>query len=105
MKKRLTAFLCAFMALLIGFSLSRVPEKGEAPLKDMKIRQINEGKSYILREYNGRLALFIKGNSKPNTIFNVYTDNLPDMDKFKLKDGIEAENREELMQLIEDFTS
>ena len=104
MKKRLVTILCLIAVLAAGFILSCIPDEREWAAKESKAAEINE-ENYILKEYNGRIALFTKGKSKPHMIFNVYTDNLPDMDKFKLKDGIEAKSREELRRLIEDLTS
>lgn len=108
MKKSFTAVIVMIFAVFLGFALSCINKSGDDnTLKppEVKIRKISDGKRYLLKEYEGRLALFDEEGNKPSVIFKVYTDNLPDMDKFKLKEGIYAESYEELLRMIEDFTS
>lgn len=98
------------MAVAFGFLLSKVTDEPKAVIKksEQKITVNNEdpeAEKYILKDYKGKLAVFIKGNDKPEIIFQVFTDNLPDIDKFKLSEGICAKNYNELLKLIEDYTS
>ncbi len=107
MKKSLTAVIVMIFAIFLGFALSYINKSTDISFnrQDIPIRKISEEKRYLLKDYKGRLALFEDNPDKPSVIFKVYTDNLPDMDKFKLREGIYAENYEELLRLIEDYTS
>lgn len=108
MKKSLTAVIIMVFAVFLGFALSYVnksADNGISETQKVPVRKISEGKRYLLKDYEGRLALFDEDPNRPSVIFKVYTDNLPDMDKFKLKEGIYAENYDELLRMIEDYTS
>lgn len=59
---------------------------------------------YILTEYDGRLAVFIDGENTPVTVYNTYTDTLPQQDKELIQKGIRVESTEKLQRLIEDYT-
>lgn len=59
---------------------------------------------YILTEYDGRLAVFIDGENTPVTVYNTYTDTLPQQDKELIQKGIRVEGTEKLQRLIEDYT-
>jgi hypothetical protein len=61
--------------------------------------------SYVLREYDGRIAVFTVGNNFPEIVFEVSVDSLPVFDQYALARGVFAENVIELNRLIEDYTS
>ena len=60
---------------------------------------------YLLRSYDGRLAVFREGSDTPEMIFDVYTRLLPQSDRERLEDGISAPDYETLTRLIEDYIS
>ncbi len=60
---------------------------------------------YVLRIHEGKLAVFIGDKKQPEIIFDQYVHLLPDVDRRELEKGIEVENYEELLRLIEDYTS
>lgn len=60
---------------------------------------------YTLSEYDGKLALFKRGYSMPVEIYDVYLSSLPDSEQSKIKDGISAESDDEILKIIEDYTS
>ncbi len=60
---------------------------------------------YMLREYQGRLAVFTGENKEPDMVFDVYIHYLPEADRELLKQGIAVENYEQLTKLIEDYIS
>ncbi len=60
---------------------------------------------YILKDYNGHLAVFNYGESSPIEEFDVPTESFGEYDKNMLKKGIAAYSDEELQKLIEDYTS
>ncbi|HAL10781.1 MAG TPA: hypothetical protein DCP22_00465, partial [Ruminococcaceae bacterium] len=51
---------------------------------------------YLLRDYEGRLAIFREGNDTPEMIFDVYTRLLPSADQERLAAGISAPDYETL---------
>ena len=60
---------------------------------------------YLLRSYEGRLAVFRQGCDTPELIFDVYTRLLPPADRDRLETGISAPDYETLTRLIEDYIS
>lgn len=60
---------------------------------------------YVLRGFEGRLAVFIGDKSQPEIIFDQYIHLLPDVDRKDLERGIEVDDYEQLLKLIEDYTS
>ena len=58
---------------------------------------------YILKEQNGILAIFSEDGTLINSITEANLNTLPDEEKEKLKNGIDAFSQEELVSLIEDF--
>lgn len=60
---------------------------------------------FILKEYNGKLAVFKKDSTEPEIIFDVLIDSLPEIDILQLKQGLKIKNHQELNERIEDFIS
>ncbi len=62
------------------------------------------GAEYVLKMYDGNLAVFINGASEPAEVFSVPVSLLPEADRILLEKGIAASSRAELQRLIEDYT-
>ena len=65
---------------------------------------ITDRVQYIMREYNGKLAIF----NDDGTVYKTYEINvelLPEYDQKLLKDGIQITGEEELRARVEDYTS
>ena len=60
---------------------------------------------YTLTQYEGKLALFKRGYSMPVEIYDVYLSSLPDSERGKIESGITAQSDEEILKIIEDYTS
>lgn len=123
MPRRLMLSLAvAIAALLLGlvlafFSRSAAPPPADdspAPVRQTEtpVREEpqppQEPKSpagYLLRSYEGRLAVFRQGCDTPELIFDVYTRLLPPADRDRLEAGISAPDYETLTRLIEDYIS
>ena len=58
--------------------------------------------SYIIREIDGRIAVF--SDSELIDITDIDTRFLPENDRNELKNGIEISSRQELYRLLEDFS-
>ena len=57
---------------------------------------------FVVREHNGRIALFCYGNSSPFRYLEFNISLLPDFDREQLREGIELYNEEELQTYIQD---
>lgn len=79
-------------------------KKLEQPSIEQQVLQ-SDTQRYILKDYNGRLAVFYETSDVPNEIFEIYTRSLPKEDGEKLKDGILIIGANELSKVLEDYTS
>lgn len=64
----------------------------------------NGSEKYIMRDYNGRIAVFVYGEDEPQEMFDVFTSSLPRDEAERVYKGITVEGEEALQKLIEDFT-
>ena len=61
---------------------------------------------YYLRDCSGYVAVFKGADSKtPNKVTDIETETLNTVDRGLLQQGIPAENKNELLMLLEDFSS
>ncbi|MDR3178834.1 MAG: hypothetical protein LBT82_02095 [Oscillospiraceae bacterium] len=61
--------------------------------------------TYIIKDYNGKVAVFEKGKQNPFRITNCQISQLPVCDQDVLKTGIEAKTESELVRVLEDYCS
>jgi len=60
---------------------------------------------YLLREYDGELAVFRENETEPWKLYSVAVNSLPESDRILLRNGIPVSGEEELRRLLEDYTS
>lgn len=60
---------------------------------------------YYLREYQGKLAVFLPDQQTPEIVFDVYLSTLPAYDRGQLQLGVPVRDYEELVKRIEDYIS
>ncbi|MBE6707752.1 MAG: hypothetical protein E7578_00745 [Ruminococcaceae bacterium] len=66
---------------------------------------VSVNEQYILKEYDGRIGVFLYGDTQPVRIVEVYVMFLPEQDRIKLRDGIIVNGKMNLETLISDFSS
>ena len=117
--KKSIKYIILITGIIIGVTgmifLNITREENKKILEDQKIINVtknmarkskkSEKYKYILKEYNGKLAIFEKGKKEPKMIFNVLINSLPEVDIKELKKGLKIKNEEELNERIEDFVS
>lgn len=64
----------------------------------------NDKTEYVLKDYNGNLAVFSPDNDSPIEILDINTSAFPEKDRQSLKKGIKVFSEDELFRLIEDFS-
>lgn len=102
----ITAVVIAVTFLLTA-DLTPYREEADAPMPGA-LRELapETGEyEYILREYEGRLAVFFPGREQPQKIFDVYVSTLPEYDRGQLSQGIPVKDYRALLRRIEDFAS
>lgn len=58
---------------------------------------------YILKEYGGRLAVFVPDENEPLAVYDVYVHLLPENDIEILRKGIKITSDYALQKALEDF--
>jgi hypothetical protein len=59
--------------------------------------------AYIVKEYGGKLAVFVPDEQEPLTIYEVYVHLLPENDIELLRKGIAVDDDFSLMKTLENF--
>ena len=62
-----------------------------------------DGFAYVIKEYNGSVAVFRNGGDRPEEILDCPLDSLPQEEIQRLKNGIGVSSEDELQRLIEAF--
>ncbi len=91
-------FALIFTVLTVIFSITV-----SAASKDDRKEVSSFEKLYILKDFEGRPAVFENGNTNPLYILDIFTDQLPERDRERLKAGITAKTLEEIRSLAEDY--
>ncbi len=60
---------------------------------------------YLVSEYEGKIAVFKNDSTIPFEIYDTYISSLPRHDRLLLEKGIHASTKQELQDIIEDYTS
>ncbi len=97
-------------ALLPGREQQALPMQEQVP--DVEAMQpqapqpeIEDDYLYIIKEYQGRIAIFARGSETPELIFDKQLKHLPEYDRIQLEEGIKIYTGDELNARIEDYIS
>lgn len=103
-----------FIALSISLSMINSTEpkatsdkgsQSKSELTESPSNKEPENITYLVKNYNGKIAVFEKGQTKPFKITSVNIDDLPDVDKKLLERGIETDSQKKLLSILEDYCS
>lgn len=104
-----TAFLLTASELSAPAPAAPAEQTGETmpdiPLEKSEHLYAVPDAQYYLREYQGKLAVFLPEKSVPEKVFDVYLSTLPPYDRGQLQMGVPVADFEELVQRIEDYIS
>ena len=64
----------------------------------------NYEKTYLIKDYNGQIAVFYEKNNIPLEVYNIFTNSLPGTDAERIKSGIIL-SENELNDFISEYTS
>ena len=93
--------------ITVKFKTSRDEPSDNLVKKSLNITtsQPVEEYKYILKDFQGKLAVFEKNKKDPEMIFDVLIDSLPEVDVIELQQGLKIKDEQELNERIEDFVS
>lgn len=105
--KKLTLCVLALAAVITGSAAVKSisdADENNAPGQNVSLAAADKT-VYCLRDWQGYIAVFEGDKETPTTMTDIPTETLNKVDREKLKSGIEAETREKLLSLLEDFSS
>ena len=92
-----------FCILIMGYLFTNINNNLDISPKENKYIQKND--YYTIKEYQGKIAVFINAEPIPIDIYETYVYSLPEHDREALAKGIRVEGVEELQRIVEDYTS
>jgi hypothetical protein len=60
---------------------------------------------YIIKEHDGRVAVYTAGETEPEFVLDVLVRYLPDLDREQMQEGVPVKDYDELVALLEDYSS
>lgn len=103
--KKTALCVCMLAALIMcGAAVSDRGGEAAVPERSAAAASADVG-GYCLRDWQGYLAVFEGGGETPSAMTDIPTETLSLVDREKLRTGINAATREELLSLLEDFSS
>ncbi len=101
--------MCCFMIIAVVVTVTfflTVPEQRQQVTQPLPQQSKEvEDYDYLLKEEEGKLAVFATGEQRPRKVFEVYVNTLPSYDQQLLKQGLPVKNYEELLKRLEDYSS
>lgn len=95
--------LCAVFSAI--FALTDL-NKAESENKAVECMAESGGNNYVLRDYEGYVAIFIENNpSCPMTVTDIQVSTLRELDRQLLQTGMKIASKERLMMTLEDLGS
>ncbi len=106
MRKFLIGSYCfvVLCVLISGVTIPIIKQKSTAP-HHIETETPTNSLSYIVKDFNGNVAVFEVDSEKPFKVTEVATNTLPKVDQEKLIEGIEVTSQKELNTLLEDLCS
>lgn len=112
MRNKLKGFLLGFLvlcavfgSLFTYFSLGTA-ENDMAETVAVSGDAVGSENSYVLRDYEGYVAIFAENNSGfPMTVTNIQISTLTEFDQLMLQTGMKVQSHERLVMILEDLGS
>lgn len=82
-----------------------VPAEKPLPTEDGVAEGSTGTPAFILRSYEGKIAVFRPDEVEPLEVLDIYVNHLPDLDIQRLEEGIPVTDQDELLRYLADFDS
>ena len=104
--RNLTALLLVFLVFASAFvSCGMISSIKKGLSLSGRDTAVVSAEPFILKEYDGRIGVFVPGDDTPSEIVPVYVLYLPEADRKALASGISVSGRKALRAMIDDFQS
>lgn len=105
MRKFIISSYC-FVLLCVLVSVVAIPILNKnSTASNIESETPNTSLSYIVKDFNGNIAVFEENAEKPFKVTEVCTNTLPKVDQERLLEGIVVNTQIELNTLLEDLCS
>jgi len=110
MKVRIVSMICALIVAASAFAVAFILPSGQAAFTTGTSGISSQASAagyagYIVKLYNGRIGIFSSGSSVPDSVLDINVTLLPQSEQARLTDGIQIKTHDELLSLIENYTS
>ena len=95
--KKLIIITLSIISLCIAVNFAVLTAKSD------ERQPLNANRTYIMKNYEGKIACFEEDSTSPFMITEVYVINLPPLDRAMLEDGIEIVGAKNLSRVLEDY--
>ena len=102
MNTNLRAIILGITLLLTVVTIGITTTLAE-PQRQEFVSSTKAEQGYILKDYNGSLAIFEGNSAVPLEILDVKTNSLPERDIEILKNGLHAKTLNEIISMAEDY--
>lgn len=108
MKVRVVSTICALIVAASAFAAAFMLPSGQAAFTTTVTGSVSSQASaagYIVKLYDGKIGIFSSGSSVPGQVLDINVALLPQSEQARLADGIQVKTHDELLSLIENYTS
>jgi len=98
LKKRIIIITSIILVFITGFIVLNYMKNSDQETGNSKTSAL-----YVVKNFNGKIAIFEKESIEPFKITEIPVSYLPEKDQENLNKGIEAFNFEELKHILEDY--
>lgn len=104
----ISAIFSVTLGIALYAALAQPREQAQVAVPQSSVpveREPEPDYQYLLKEYNGRLGVFLKGQEQPEKLYDVLIRTLPAQDQLELAEGVKVRDYAALVALIEDYSS
>lgn len=94
-----------FITMTAAKNTERAPEKATQITTDATSQNEITEKIYIIKEYHGNVAAYVKDADTPFKVTEKPISELPEIDQKKLRAGIEVAGEKQMKRMLDDFCS
>lgn len=99
-------FFCfLFVGAVVTFTNAKESKNDDNKFESVTSASEKDSNIYIVKEYNGKIAVYNENMDKPIKTTDSSVDSLPEIDRALIQKGIKVEDKTELRKLLEDYCS
>lgn len=112
MKVKVVSAVCSLLVVACAFAAAFVLPSGQAAFTaahagslSAKVSASASSGGYLIKTYGGKVAVFTSGSGAPDQVFDVNVASLPQAEQTRLKNGFRVQTRDEMLAVIENYSS